>query len=128
MVDALRLEAFAHHMGRRGQARADITTRVGAGRQPIPLQPPYGIIGIERTYGVGNRCQWCVFHLDELRCSTRGGAIDGHHQSEYIAEITRAAPNRDEHRPVLVDETGTQLAGDIGGREYAHHAIDRLCC
>ena len=70
--------------------------------------------------------QGTVGHLDELRGPASRRAGVGDDESEHIAEITGATTNRDEHRPVLMDETRTQLPRHIGRREHAHHTRHRL--
>ena len=39
-----------------------------------------------------------------------------------VAEVGRAAADRDHDRPVLVDDADPQLAGDVGGGEHGLHA------
>ena len=52
--------------------------------------------------------------------SLRSGV--GHNKCEDVAEIGGAAADGDECGPVLVDQTGTKLAGDVVASEDGDHA------
>ena len=127
VVDALGLEGLRDDVRRRLERLVDLTAHVGARRETIAIQPPHRVLGrLERLDRVRQRIQGTVGDLDEGGCPTGRRPGVGDDESEHIAEIAGATTDRDEHRPVLVDETRTQLARHVSRREDADHAGDRL--
>ena len=128
MVDALGLEGFAHHVGSVGEPGTDVAASVGRGRQDVSVERPDRIVGPfgDRLVGVGDRGMHLVGHVDQRRslASDRPGL--GHHMGKYVAEIAGSPADRNEDRPVLVDESTAQLAGHVCAGEHSHHALNSL--
>ena len=71
---------------------------------------------------IGDRRQHVVVDLDQRRRRPGVLARVGHHHRQDVAQIRRAAADRDHDRPVLVDDPDPQVARDVGRGECGHHA------
>ena len=126
MVDALRLEGLPGHVGRSGERLVDVAADVRGPAELIAREGPDGIfVGGQRRRRIGEWLMHVVGHGDRRRGSPSLGTGFGHDKRHHIAEIGGTAADRDEGRPVLVNQPAAQLAGDIIGGEHSNHAGHR---
>ena len=122
VVNTLRLERLTHHMGRSGQTVLGVAPGVGRCRQHIAIEFPHRVFGgSNRLDRIHDRRVHVVLNLDERGRVASGVAILGHNHGDHVAQITGAAADRDEDRPVLMDETMAQFTRHIGTGEDPHH-------
>ena len=123
MVDALRLEGLPGHVGRSGERLVDVAADVRGPAELIAREGPDGIfVGGKRRRRIGEWLMHVVGHGDRRRGGPSLGTGFGHDKRHHIAEIGGTAADRDEGRPVLVNQPAAQLAGDIIGGEHRNHA------
>ncbi len=121
VLDPLRVERLVDGERTRGEGRVEVgATRVRAGRQHVGVGAPHrqrGVV-VERGAGVGVRRVHLVADLDQLGSGAGVVAGVGDDHGEHVARVRRAPTDGDHHRPVLVDQPDTQLAGQVVGGEH----------
>ena len=125
VLDPLGLEHLVDGVGTCRQGGIDVTAGIGAHRQDVAVGAPHRQrrVGGDRRQRIGDRRVDVVLHVDEL--GSRPGMLAGLGDDDG-KDITgeRGPPtDGDHHRPVLVDDPDTQLAGDVGGGEHGDDAV-----
>ena len=122
VLDALGLEHLVHACARWRRARR----RRRRGRTPNATArcrrapTPRSSASVERGDRVGDRRSTSVARPRRARPPARAVArSSATTMRQHVAEVGRAAADRDHHRPVLVDDADAQLAGDVGRGEHA---------
>ncbi len=120
VLDALRLEDLVENVGARRQRRVHVPTLVGGERQDVAVQLPHRVLGLgrHRRDRVGDRTLHVVAHVHQRGRPPGGLHVGGDDDGEHVAEVGRAAADRDHHWPVGVDDPDPQVAGDVGGGEH----------
>ena len=114
------------HVGRSGERLVDVAADVRGPAELIAREGPDGIfVGGQRRRRIGEWLMNVVGHGDRRRGGPSLGTGFGHDKRHHIAEIGGTAADRDEGRPVLVNQPAAQLAGDIIGGEHRNHAGHR---
>ncbi len=131
VLDALGPEHLVHGVGAGGQGGVHVAVAgVGRAGQHVGLgrvaDLPHGrLVRSERRQGVGERRQRPVVDLDQLGGAAGRGPVLRHHERQQVAGVGRPPADRDEHRPVPVDEPDAQLAGHVGRGQHPLDPGDR---
>ena len=137
VLDALGLEHLVDGVGAGGEGGVGVEPfgvvgagvdrpgqDVGGGRV---ADLPHGRLGrVEGRERVGERGERGVVDRHQLGGPPGGGPVAGHDEGQDVAGVRRAPADRDEHRPVAVDEPDAQVARHVGGGEDALDAGDGL--
>jgi hypothetical protein len=95
--------------------------------QHVALEAPDRVIfRRERRLGVGERDVDVVGDTNQVCGVPRGLLGLGDHDGQHVAQIAGAPSDRNEHRPVGVDQTDRELSGDVVAGEDRHDTIERL--
>ena len=122
MLDPLRLERLVHDVGRRGERRLDIASRIGRTRQHVAVEAPHRVLGIvDRGDRIGDRPQDVVLDVHHRRRASGRLPVGRDDDREHVAEVRRGSAFGDEDRPVGVDDADPQLAGNVGRGEHRLH-------
>ena len=128
VLDSLRLEHLADHVGAGGQAGVHVAPGVGRAREHVAVGPPYS--HLRRRHGrqwAGQRLQWRVGHVDQLRRRPGRLARLGHHHGQHVSGVGGTAAGRDHDGPVPMDDADPKVSRDVGGGEDGDHAGCSSC-
>ena len=124
VFDPLGLERLGHGVGRGGQAGLGVAPAIRRAGQDVTVELPDGVlIGFDVGHRVGHRRQHVVGDVDRRGGPTGGERIIGDDEGQDVAEVRGATADRNKDRPVLVNETGSELPGNVGRGDHARHAF-----
>ena len=113
MLDALRVERLVDGERARRERLVEVgAAAVGARRQHVGVGAPHRqrrAVG-QSGDGVGVRHEHVVGDLDEGGGGAGVVAGVGDDDRQHVTGVRRATADRDEHRPVLVDDPDAQVA------------------
>ena len=128
LLDALCLEDFANDVCALGERSVDVAPMIFGRRQDVPFEAPHCMFDTrQRRDGIGERREWRAIDRHEVCCPTGDLSVFRDDDCEDIAEVARAATDGNHERPILVDQSGSEGAGNVGGGEDTHNAADLTC-
>ena len=127
VLDALSLPVALDHVRARSQRRVDVTAGerrlgefVGIGR--VHLRRAVG----DRRFGIEHRLEHLEVDLDQLRRAARDTLVFGGDDGDEVADTAGGLADRDEARPVRVDQAVPAVARHVGGGGDRDHTLERF--
>jgi hypothetical protein len=122
VLDALGVESVFDHVCAAGKSRLRVAAFDRRLAQQVSAGMDLGCVVRQRGMRAGDRLTHCVVDLDQRRGMPRGGFIIRDHDGQNVAHATGLFAHRDQHRPILLDQSDVTVARHVSGGDDARYA------